>query len=51
MKNSSVSKYILIDEYSASSKYLQLTNSILNAIETGKMGKDSVRCSKNHDST
>jgi DNA-binding transcriptional regulator YhcF (GntR family) len=40
MKPISIFKYIFIDEYSATPKYLQLTNSILNAIETGKIAKD-----------
>jgi DNA-binding transcriptional regulator YhcF (GntR family) len=33
---------VLIDEFSATPKYLQLTNSILNAIEAGKLKKDDI---------
>lgn len=32
--------YIQVDEYSSTPKYLQLTNSILSAIESGKIQKD-----------
>lgn len=34
--------FIHIDEYSATPKYLQLTNSILTAIETGKIAKNDM---------
>ncbi|MBC8053142.1 MAG: GntR family transcriptional regulator [Sphingobacteriaceae bacterium] len=34
--------FIHIDEYSATPKYLQLTNSILTAIETGKINKNDM---------
>ena len=34
--------FIKIDEYSATPKYLQLTNSILTAIESGKIQKDDL---------
>ncbi|MGI4728851.1 MAG: GntR family transcriptional regulator [Janthinobacterium lividum] len=34
--------FIKIDEYSTTPKYLQLTNSILTAIETGKIQKDDL---------
>ena len=34
--------FIKVDEYSATPKYLQLTNSILTAIETGKIQKDDL---------
>jgi DNA-binding transcriptional regulator YhcF (GntR family) len=40
MKAPSFFDFIQVDEYSATPKYLQLTNSILNAIETGKITKD-----------
>ncbi|RYX87903.1 hypothetical protein EON73_00120 [bacterium] len=34
--------FIKVDEYSATPKYLQLTNSILTAIESGKIQKDDL---------
>lgn len=34
--------FIYIDEFSATPKYLQLTNSILNAISSGKLKKDDI---------
>jgi DNA-binding transcriptional regulator YhcF (GntR family) len=40
MKPPSFFDFIQIDEYSATPKYLQLTNSILKAIESGKINKD-----------
>ncbi len=42
MKLTESHKYINIDEYSATPKYIQLTNSILSAIEAGYMHKDDV---------
>lgn len=35
-------EYIKIDEFSATPKYLQLTNAILNAIKNGKIDKDTM---------
>ncbi|OOQ57029.1 GntR family transcriptional regulator [Mucilaginibacter pedocola] len=40
MKQLTFYDYIKIDEYSATPKYLQLTNSIINALEAGKIAKD-----------
>lgn len=40
MKPVKFSDYIHVDEYSSTPKYLQLTNSILSAIESGKIQKD-----------
>ncbi|WP_428327383.1 GntR family transcriptional regulator [Mucilaginibacter sp.] len=40
MKSVSFFDLVQIDEYSASPKYLQLTNAILNAIGSGKITKD-----------
>lgn len=42
MKSEYIFKYIYIDEYSATPKYLQLTNSILKAIENHKIQKEDV---------
>jgi DNA-binding transcriptional regulator YhcF (GntR family) len=42
MKRVSFFDLIKIDEYSATPKYLQLTNSVLNAIEAGKIKKDDM---------
>lgn len=42
MKNAKIFSLIQIDEYSATPKYLQLTNSILNGIEAGKIVKDEL---------
>lgn len=42
MKSEYIFKYIFIDEYSASPKYLQLTNSILKAIDEGKIQQDDI---------
>ena len=47
MKNSNLFELIQVDEYSATPKYLQLTNSILKAIETGKIVKNDVMPSIN----
>jgi DNA-binding transcriptional regulator YhcF (GntR family) len=40
MKQVSFFDHIRIDEYSATPKYLQLTNSIISAIESGKIAKN-----------
>jgi DNA-binding transcriptional regulator YhcF (GntR family) len=40
MKPESLFQYIKIDVYSSTPKYLQLTNSIINAVESGKIGKN-----------
>ncbi|MNK18502.1 HTH-type transcriptional repressor YtrA [compost metagenome] len=40
MKPVKFSDYIQVDEYSSTPKYLQLTNSILSAIESGKIQND-----------
>lgn len=42
MKPAGLYTYIHIDEYSATPKYLQLSNSILNAISAGKILKDDM---------
>ena len=42
MKPARLFNHIHIDEYSATPKYLQLTNSIKNAIVTGKIKKDDL---------
>lgn len=42
MKPSRIFEFIHIDEYSATPKYLQLTNSILTAIEGGKIQKNDM---------
>lgn len=42
MKLTESYKYISIDEYSATPKYIQLTNSILSAIEGGHIHKDDI---------
>lgn len=42
MKLTDPNRYISIDEYSATPKYIQLTNSILLAIEAGHMHKDDI---------
>ena len=47
MKNNNLFELIQVDEYSATPKYLQLTNSILKAIETGKIGKNDLMPSIN----
>ncbi|MBC7913205.1 MAG: GntR family transcriptional regulator [Pyrinomonadaceae bacterium] len=41
-KQTKIFDFIQIDEYSATPKYLQLTNSILTAIETGKINKNDM---------
>lgn len=51
MKQPSFFDYIKIDEYSATPKYLQLTNSIISAIEAGKIEKDFLLPSINELST
>jgi hypothetical protein len=43
MKRTGLFNHIQIDEYSATPKYLQLTNSIKDAIITGKIKKDVQR--------
>ncbi|MNK00841.1 HTH-type transcriptional repressor YtrA [compost metagenome] len=40
MKLTDSNKYIVIDEYAPTPKYIQLTNSILSAIEAGYVNKD-----------
>ena len=40
MKADKVIKHINVDEYSSTPKYIQLANSVLGAIEAGKIGKD-----------
>jgi DNA-binding transcriptional regulator YhcF (GntR family) len=42
MKRAKIFEWIRVDEFSATPKYLQLTNSILKAIETGKIGKGDI---------
>ncbi len=42
MKSPKIFDHIHIDEYSATPKYLQLTNSILTAIEVGKIKKNDM---------
>jgi DNA-binding transcriptional regulator YhcF (GntR family) len=42
MKSEYIFKYIYIDEYSATPKYLQICNSILKSIEEGKIQKDDI---------
>ncbi|WP_443939861.1 GntR family transcriptional regulator [Pedobacter sp. MW01-1-1] len=42
MKPEDLIAYITIDEYSSTPKYKQLTNAILNAIEAGKLTKNSL---------
>jgi len=42
MKPTRIFEFIHIDEYSATPKYLQLTNSILTAIEAGKINKNDM---------
>ena len=42
MKPEKLIKHILVDEYSSTPKYIQLSNSILNAVETGKLKKDDL---------
>lgn len=47
MKHPDIFDWIRVDEYAATPKYLQLTNSILKAIETGKIRKNDVMPSIN----
>lgn len=47
MKPSSIFDFIQVDEYSATPKYLQLSHSILNAVEAGKIRKDDLMPSIN----
>ncbi len=42
MKQVSIFQHLFIDFYSATPKYLQLANSIMNAITTGKIKKDEI---------
>lgn len=42
MKFSNFFSNVHVDEFSSTPKYLQLTNSILNAIEAGKLKKDDI---------
>jgi DNA-binding transcriptional regulator YhcF (GntR family) len=47
MKHINIFDWIRVDEFSATPKYLQLTNSILKAIETGKIRKNDLMPSIN----
>lgn len=47
MKHPNIFDWIRVDEYAATPKYLQLTNSILKAIETGKIKKNDLMPSIN----
>lgn len=47
MKHPDIFDWIRVDEYAATPKYLQLTNSILKAIETGKIRKNDLMPSIN----
>jgi DNA-binding transcriptional regulator YhcF (GntR family) len=47
MKHFNIFEWIRVDEFSATPKYLQLTNSILKAIETGKINKNDLMPSIN----
>lgn len=47
MKTPSIFDLIRVDEYSATPKYLQLSHSILNAVEAGKIRKDDIMPSIN----
>lgn len=47
MERNEIFKMIRLDDHSATPKYQQLANSIINAIQTGKIGKDSVMPSIN----
>ena len=42
MKQVNIFDFIHVDEYSATPKYLQLSQTIINAIEMGKIGKDEM---------
>ena len=47
MKHEKIFDWIRVDEFAATPKYLQLTNSILKAIETGKIRKNDLMPSIN----
>jgi len=47
MKHPDIFDWIRVDEYAATPKYLQLTNAILKAIETGKIRKNDLMPSIN----
>jgi DNA-binding transcriptional regulator YhcF (GntR family) len=47
MKHPNIFDWIRVDEFAATPKYLQLTNSILKAIETGKIKKNDLMPSIN----
>ena len=47
MKNENIFDWIRVDEFAATPKYLQLTNSILKAIEMGKIRKNDLMPSIN----
>ncbi len=47
MKPENIFDWIRVDEFAATPKYLQLTNSILKAIETGKISKNDLMPSIN----
>jgi DNA-binding transcriptional regulator YhcF (GntR family) len=47
MKHENIFDWIRVDEFAATPKYLQLTNSILKAIETGKIKKNDLMPSIN----
>src|ERR1700742_316956 len=47
MKHPNIFDWIRVDEYAATPKYLQLTNSILKAIETGKIKRNDLMPSIN----
>jgi DNA-binding transcriptional regulator YhcF (GntR family) len=47
MKHTNIFEWIRVDEFSATPKYLQLTNSVLKAIETGKIKKNDLMPSIN----
>ena len=42
MKSDYIFKYIFLDEYSSTPKYLQLSNSILKGVENGKIQEGDV---------
>lgn len=42
MKPTNFFKYVFIDEYSSTPKYLQLSDSIVSAIESGKLEKEDI---------
>ena len=47
MERNDIFKLIHLDDHSATPKYQQLANSIVNAIENGEIGKDSIMPSIN----